>query len=95
MLSQSIFARREGESIEDHETRKAGIERVFRNALSGQEGHELIQLLLAHRNPVHPRFTPGRTTEQAAFIDGQCDVISTLMLYGTNLGLSKPDEQQQ
>jgi hypothetical protein len=95
MLAQSIFARRDGESIEDHETRKAGIERVFRNALSGQAGHELIQLLLAHRNPVHPRFAPGRTTEQAAFIDGQCDVISTLMLYGTNLGLSKPDEQQQ
>lgn len=95
MLAQSIFARREGETIEAHKKRKEAAERVFRNALSGQSGHELIQLLIEHRNPTHPRFRPGRSTEDAAFIDGQSDVISTLMLYGTNMGIAKPEGYQE
>lgn len=91
-LQQSIFAQRTGEPDDVYANRRQKLERVFRNALSGQAGHELIQLLVTHRNPVHPRFAPGRSTEEAAYIDGQCDVIATMMLHGTNMGISKPVE---
>ena len=92
-LSSLIFAKREGETDEAFKLRHDKAERVFRAALANKAGHELIQLIINHRNPTHARFGNGRNSETAAFIDGQSDVISTLMLYGTNLGISKPDEQ--
>jgi hypothetical protein len=91
-IDDIIFAPRVGESLEDHAHRVSDLERVFRNVLATVEGHKLVQLLTQARNPVLPRFGAGISTEQAAFRDGQADVIATLMLRGTNLGISKPDQ---
>jgi hypothetical protein len=83
-LLNSILAGKSEKEAED-------IRQTFRNALSGQSGHELVQLLVEHRNPLQSRFAPGRTNEEAAYIDGQTDVISALMIIGTNMGISKPE----
>lgn len=93
-LSKSIFSRRSNESEGEYQDRVADDERTFRNALSGEAGHRLVHLLLSHVNPTHPRFGNGRTVEEAAFRDGQCDIIATLMLYGTNIGISKPNANE-
>jgi hypothetical protein len=90
-IDDTIFGKRGDESLEDHAARVQATERVFRNVLSGLEGHRLIHLLMQARNPLRPRFIPGITPEQAAFRDGQADVIATLMSRGTNLAISKPE----
>lgn len=90
-IDDIIFAQRPGESDEAYTSRLSDTERTFRNVLANLEGHKLISLLTHARNPVVPRFGVGITSEMAAFRDGQADVIATLLLRGTNLGLSKPD----
>jgi hypothetical protein len=93
-IRDSIFPRLPEETDKQYWDRfeKSPEHRTFRNALSGEAGHKLIQLLVFHRNPVHARFAPGRSNEEAAFRDGQADVIAALMLFGTNLGISKPEQ---
>ena len=94
-IRDAIFPRKEGEKDREYWQRVEGSDdfRTFRNALSNLAGHKLINLLVKHRNPTCARFAPGRSIEQAAFLDGQMDVINTLMLYGTNLGISKPESE--
>lgn len=93
-LRDSIFPRNPGESDAAYWARieKTPDYRSFQSALSSPNGTRLVQLLISHRNPTSARFARGRTIEESAFLDGQMDVIATLMLYGTNLGISKPVE---
>lgn len=89
-IDEMIFRRLPKESDEDYATRVTGLERTFRNVLATMEGHQLMALLTAAVNPVLPRFSAGVSAEMAAFRDGQADVIATLLVRGTNLGISKP-----
>jgi hypothetical protein len=91
-IDDIIFGQRVGEDTEAHAIRVMDTTRIFRNVCATGEGHKLIHLLVQARNPLRPRFGHGITPEEAAFRDGQADVIATLMHRGTNLAISKPDQ---
>lgn len=91
-IDDIIFGLRPGEPPDEHEKRVQDTERTFRNVLATLEGHKLVSLLTQARNPILPRFEAGISPEMAAFRDGQADVIGTLLIRGTNLGISKPDD---
>lgn len=91
-IDDMIFGQRVGEDAEAHAIRVKDTTRIFRNVFANAEGHKLIHLLVQARNPLRPRFAHGITPEEAAFRDGQADLIATMMHRGTNLAISKPTE---
>lgn len=86
----SIFAKRVGETDENHDARTRDLDRLFRRVFDNQDGHRLLHLFLMAHNPLKPRFINTSDPVVAAFRDGQADVISTLLLRGTNMGISTP-----
>lgn len=67
---------------------------VLQDALSGRKGKMLIELMARHLKPLEPRFVMAQNSEEAAFRDGQLDTFNfLLMAFGTNVGITKPDEQ--
>jgi hypothetical protein len=89
-ISQRLMSPIAGEDPASHQARVDEVRRVCRAALATGEGHALINLLLTAVNPMHSRFPGAATPEEAAFRDGQCDLLGFLVLEGTNLGLSRP-----
>lgn len=73
------------------ETKEQGIDRakrmgeLCRRVLDNPDGHTLIRALYAASNPLAPRFSPGRTPEDAAFLDGERHLIGLLWANGTTL----------
>ena len=85
-LQDALF---QGKSDED----RVKIHNLFRDVLANSKGHELMHLVTSARSPLASRFAPGRSNEEAAFLDGQLDAITTFLTLGTNLGVAKPDDK--
>ena len=83
-IGELLLAPVNGESPESHAARMERTKKVFSDALDHAAGHKLLQLLVETSHPMTPRFKAGRSNEAAAFIDGQKDLISFLVLNGTS-----------
>jgi hypothetical protein len=92
-IDDILFTPLPGETSEAFSIRMDDTKRLFRNVFANQHGHKLINMLVHAINPTRPRFGIGVSPEMAAFRDGQCDVIFTLLTRGTNLGVTatKPE----
>lgn len=89
-IEDKLLAPRPGETPEAHQARVDEVVNICRGALSGAPGHALVNLLVTAANPMRSRFPISTTSEEAAFRDGQADVVAFLILHGTNLGISRP-----
>lgn len=88
-IEDILFGPLPDESPADTEKRVRAMASIVERALDTADGHELVNMLLEARNPVLSRFGVGRTVEEAAFCDGQADVIGFLLMHGTSLGIAK------
>lgn len=91
-IEDILFSPGADELPEAHAERVRQLTTIIERVLDNSSGHELVNMLLEARNPVLSRFGVGRTVEEAAFCDGQADVIGFLLVHGTSLGIanSKP-----
>lgn len=88
-ITDLLLAPRTGETPASHQDRADEVRRVCRAALADGAGHALINLLISVANPMRARFPSATTSEEAAFIDGQLDIVAFLILEGTNIGFSE------
>ena len=91
-LEELLYSPHPGESPEAHASRCEEQDAIVRAVMEGGAGHRLAQLLCSGRNPLESRFSRGNDATEAAFIDGQCDVIALLLRRGTNLLKHHPKE---
>lgn len=89
-LGELLFAPKPGESPEVAAVRIDRNGQIFKAALNNQAGLELLRLLYAESHPMAPRFGGGRTTEDAAFLDGERSLIGLMWLNGTHETTLKP-----
>jgi hypothetical protein len=87
-ITDALLAPRPNETPESHQDRRDEVRRVCRAALADGAGHALINLLISAANPMRSRFPGAATAEEAAFLDGQADIVSFLILEGTDIGIS-------
>lgn len=88
-LEELLYSPLPGETPEAHAERCAEQDSLVRAVMETAAGHKLAQFLCSGRNPLESRFARGSDANEAAFIDGQCDLIGFL-LKRTNLLISKP-----
>lgn len=91
-LANDLKARRDGEAPEAHAKRLSDTQRLFRNVFADPDGIQLVQLLVTYLRPLQPRFIGNRTPEEAAFRDGQCNVLNAILDLGTDLLVAKSDQ---
>jgi hypothetical protein len=89
-LEELLYAPRPGETPEAHKARCEEQDAIVRGLMSTATGHQLAQMLCSARNPLESRFSRASDATEAAFIDGQADVVALLLRRGTNLLFSKP-----
>lgn len=88
-IEDLLFASLPDEAPEAHAERVRQLSTMVERVLDTEDGHALVNMLLDVCNPLLSRFGVGRTVEEAAFVDGQADVIGFLLRHGTTLGFSK------
>lgn len=84
-FGQSLFDPREGETPEETAARQEKTVSLLRRVFNTPDGRRALGLLCNACHPMEPRFLSGITPEQAAFRDGQRDVLGVLWLNGTTL----------
>lgn len=65
---------------------------LCRSVFGTVEGGKLLRLLYSVSHPLAPRFAPGRSAEEAAFLDGERHLIGLLWLNGRSDRTMNPDE---
>lgn len=88
-IEDLLFSPLPDESEEAHAERVRQLSTMVERVLDTEDGHALVNMLLDVRNPLLSRFGTGRTVEEAAFVDGQADVIGFFVRHVTGLGISK------
>lgn len=88
-LEDLLFSPLPDEAPEAHAERVRQITTIVERVTETEDGQALVNMLLDVCNPLLSRFGTGRTVEEAAFVDGQADVIGFLLRHGTTLGFSK------
>lgn len=66
--------------------------KLFKRVFGTSDGKKLLKLLYSHSHPLAPRFAPGRSAEEVAFLDGERSLIGLLWLNGTSETTMNPDE---
>jgi hypothetical protein len=84
-VGEIIFEQRPGEADADHAQRCDGIKRQFEAVFNNEAGIEVLRMLYAASHPLAPRFAAGRSSEEAAFLDGERSLIGFLWLNATSL----------
>ena len=85
-LGQKLFSPepRKGETPEQALLRVKETGELFRRVFDNPDGRRLVKLLYSHSHPLRPRFEPGLSTEQAAFLDGERSLIGLIWLNGVS-----------
>lgn len=81
-----------GETPEQAAKRAEQNAALVRAVFGTPEGGRLLRLLYSVSHPLAPRFAPGRSSEEAAFLDGERHLIGLLWLNGTRDRTMHPED---
>ena len=84
-VGEIIFEQIPGEPDDAYSQRCDATKRKLEAVFNNPAGIEVLRLLYAASHPLAPRFTGGRTSEEAAFLDGERSLIGFLWLNATGL----------
>lgn len=92
-LGEKLFSAvpRNGETKEQAATRAKETGALFRRVFDNPDGKKLLRLLYSNSHPLAPRFAPGRSAEEAAFLDGERHLIGLLWANGTSETTMQPE----